>query len=141
MFSDYYENAFINYPKYTPVSGICQSGIITKNRDKNSSTMTKFRSLRRRSQCDNDKQLSRSPILENRGAAQTVKELPNERFRREEKCEREPSGFPFTFHNPAAADKIACNFEASLSGILISWHSCPAPLIVCTTRIWGRLTL
>ena len=39
--------------------------------------------------------------------AQTVKELPNERFRREEKCEREPSGFPFTFNNPAAADKIA----------------------------------
>ena len=39
--------------------------------------------------------------------AQTVKELPNERFRREEKCEREPSGFPFTFHHPAAAGKIA----------------------------------
>ena len=55
--------------------------------------------------------------------AQTVKELPNERFRREEKCEREPSGFPFTFNNPAAAGKIAkesslflfCNFESSLS--------------------------
>ena len=40
-------------------------------------------------------------------APQTVKELPNERFRREEKCEREPSGFPFTFHHPAAAGKIA----------------------------------
>ena len=42
-----------------------------------------------------------------KAVTQTVKELPNERFRREEKCEREPSGFPFTFHNPAAAGKIA----------------------------------
>ena len=39
--------------------------------------------------------------------AQTVKKPPSEKLRREEKCEREPSGFPFTFNNPAAAGKIA----------------------------------
>ena len=38
---------------------------------------------------------------------QTVKKPPSEKLRREEKCEREPSGFPFTFHNPAAAGEIA----------------------------------
>ena len=32
---------------------------------------------------------------------QTVKKnLPSRKFRREEKCERKPSGCPFTFHNP-----------------------------------------
>ena len=28
------------------------------------------------------------------------KNLPSRRFRREEKCERKPSGFPFAFNNP-----------------------------------------
>ena len=40
-------------------------------------------------------------------AGQPVKEPPDEKFRREGKCEREPSGFSFTFNNPAAAGKIA----------------------------------
>ena len=32
--------------------------------------------------------------------SKTVKKLPSRKFRREEKCERKPSGFPFASNNP-----------------------------------------
>ena len=32
--------------------------------------------------------------------SKTVKKLPSRKFRREEKCERKPSGCPFAFHHP-----------------------------------------
>ena len=32
--------------------------------------------------------------------SKTVKKLPSRKFRREEKCERKPSGFPFAFNHP-----------------------------------------
>ena len=35
-----------------------------------------------------------------RAAEQAVKNILSRKFRREEKCERKPSGCPFAFHNP-----------------------------------------
>ena len=34
------------------------------------------------------------------------KKLPSQKLRREEKCERKPSGFPFAFNNPPQRRKI-----------------------------------
>ena len=42
-------------------------------------------------------------IVQRRGAAprrRLSKNLPSRKFRREEKCERKPSGFPFAFNHP-----------------------------------------
>ena len=51
-----------------------------------------------------------------------AKKLPSRRFRREEKCERKPSGFPFAFNNPPQRQNCKtelqntfCNFEGSLA--------------------------
>ena len=54
--------------------------------------------------------------------SKTVKKLPSRKFRREEKCERKPSGFPFASNNPPQRQNckimlqnFICNSESSLS--------------------------
>ena len=51
-----------------------------------------------------------------------AKKLPSRRFRREEKCERKPSGCPFASNNPPQRQNCKtelqntfCNFEGSLA--------------------------
>ena len=67
---------------------------------------------------------------------QTVKELSSQKLRREEKCERKPSGFPFASNNPPQRQNckimlqnFICNSESSLSkeskGAVAS-SQCPA---------------